>query len=185
MDVLIFWDQRSPPGLQLPVARTISHILPVNTEVVENPVVIRGYERDRNQHNARKILDGIQNIYTRQHGTDRMILLVVPFDLFIPGSDFVFGIARPRIQFGIVSTARLHNGFYGREHSDDDVIDRIAKEGAHEIGHLLGLEHCENPECVMFCPQTLDDLDRKKKMLCATCAGHLETLLAGDAVDLP
>jgi archaemetzincin len=48
-------------------------------------------------------------------------------------------------------------------------MDRIVKEGAHEIGHLLGLGHCENRECVMFRPNTLDELDRKKKQLCPIC----------------
>ena len=54
------------------------------------------------------------------------------------------------------------------------IIDRIAKEGAHEIGHLLGLPHCSDRECVMFKPDTLDELDRKKKVLCKICSERLE-----------
>ena len=70
---------------------------------------------------------------------------------------------------GVVSTARLGNAYYGKQDCDDDFIDRTAKEGAHEIGHLLGLPHCEDKECVMFRPDTLDELDRKKKALCPAC----------------
>jgi archaemetzincin len=76
-----------------------------------------------------------------------------------------------------VSTSRLGNEYYGRQGSDDDYIDRIAKEGAHEIGHLLGLPHCSDRECVMFRPDTLDELDRKKKVLCPSCREQLDTLV--------
>jgi archaemetzincin len=81
----------------------------------------------------------------------------------------VFGLARESIGAAVVSTARLSNEYYDRPGDDDDLIDRITKEGAHEILHLLGLGHCTNPECVMFKPDTLDELDRKKKMLCPAC----------------
>jgi archaemetzincin len=74
----------------------------------------------------------------------------------------------------VVSTARLQNHFYGRTPCDDDLVDRVAKEGAHEIGHLLGLEHCPERECVMYAPRSLDELDRKRKMLCRACAARLD-----------
>jgi archaemetzincin len=37
----------------------------------------------------------------------------------------------------------------------------------------MGLAHCDDPECIMFYPQTLDELDRKKKMLCPKCRESL------------
>ena len=78
---------------------------------------------------------------------------------------------------GVVSTARLNNEYYGRRGSDDDFIDRIVKEGSHEIGHMLGLPHCTVPECIMFRPDTLDELYRKKKVLCPDCRELLERYL--------
>jgi archaemetzincin len=102
------------------------------------------------------------------------MLLVVPDDLFTPREEYVFGLARPQHGTAVVSTARLHNRFYGRAASEDDLIDRIAKEGAHEIGHLLGLEHCNEHECVMYAPRSLDELDRKRKMCCPVCVERLE-----------
>jgi archaemetzincin len=89
----------------------------------------------------------------------------------------VFGLAREAAGAAVISTARLGNEYYGRDGNDDDLIDRITKEGAHEVGHLFGLEHCRNRECIMFRPDTLDELDRKKKMLCQTCREHLEAHL--------
>ncbi|NYT04999.1 MAG: archaemetzincin family Zn-dependent metalloprotease [Methanomicrobiales archaeon] len=183
MGVIIFWDRQAPEGIQLPVARIISQILDIPVDVRENPVMIRGFDRQRNQHNARAILDDMQDKYTRVNGMADSLLLVIPGDLYLPGGDFVFGLARQGINAAVVSTARLANGWYGREHRDDDIIDRVAKEGAHEIGHLIGLDHCDNPECIMFLPETLDDLDRKKKMLCPQCRKLLESFCGQEPVE--
>ncbi|KUG19677.1 hypothetical protein ASZ90_010594 [hydrocarbon metagenome] len=144
-------------------------ILDIPVDLAESPILIDGYDRGRNQHDARTILDRLQNTFIRRYEIRDPVLLVVPRDLYVNGCDFVFGLARPSGGAAVVSTARFENAYYGRMESDDDLIDRTAKEGAHEIGHLLGLDHCESVECVMFRPSTLAELDRKKKMLCPAC----------------
>ena len=136
--------------------------------MTENPVRIMGYVTARKQVDAQALLDSIQ-AYKHRHGIPEPVLLVVHQDLFRNGNSFVFGLARESVGAGVVSTSRLGNEYYGLPGNDDDYIDRIAKEGAHEIGHLLGLPHCNDRECVMFRPDTLDELDRKKKVLCPTC----------------
>ena len=108
----------------------------------------------------------------------------MPDDLYAPGEEYVFGLARPERGTAVVSTARLHNHFYGRVPCDDDLMDRVAKEGAHEVGHLLGLEHCAERECVMYAPRSLDELDRKRKMVCPACAALLRGG-AGESAALP
>ena len=168
MRVHIFWDSLSPAGFQLPVSRLIDAILRVKTVVVENNVRIMGYVVERRQVDAQALLDSVQ-AYKHRHEITDPVLLVVHQDLFRNGNSFVFGLARESVGAGVVSTARLGNAYYGRQECDDDLIDRIAKEGAHEIGHLLGLPHCADGECVMFRPDTLDELHRKKKILCPVC----------------
>jgi archaemetzincin len=176
MHIHIFWDSQSPSGYQVPVKRLISSILGVETTVTDNPVRIMGYVTARRQVDAQALLDSIQT-YKHLHQISDPVLLVVHQDLFRNGNSFVFGLARESVGAGVVSTSRLGNEYYGRLGNDDDYIDRIAKEGAHEIGHLLGLPHCSNPECVMFRPDTLDELDRKKKVLCPSCREQLDALL--------
>jgi archaemetzincin len=177
MHVHIFWDSLSPAGLQMPVSRMISSVLGVPSTVSENHVRMMGYVVSRKQIDAKALLDSVQ-MYKHRHGIEEPVLLVVHQDLFRDGNSFVFGLAREQVGAAVVSTARLSNEYYDRQNSDDDLVDRITKEGAHEIGHLLGLGHCENRECVMFKPDTLDELDRKKKMLCPICRDRLTVNLA-------
>lgn len=176
MRLHIFWDQLSPEGLQLPVERMISAVTGLPAVVVENPVRIMGFVNARKQIDAQVQLDHLE-VYKHQHRISDPILLVVSQDLFNPGHSSLFGLARESTGVAVISTARLANEYYGLDSNDDDLIDRLVKEGAHEVGHLLGLSHCQNRECIMFCPDTLDELNGKKKVFCEACRQQIEQRL--------
>ena len=175
MHLNIFWDSLAPEGFQVPVARNISALTGIQTTVTENCVRMMGYAGEKKQVDAAVLLDTI-TAYKRRHDIRDPILLVVSQDLFIPRHSFVFGLARESEGVAVVSSARLSNGYYGKADSDDDLIDRLSKEGAHETGHLFGLSHCSNPECIMFKPDTLAELDGKKKMFCPGCRENLASV---------
>ena len=146
----------------------ISAVTGLHALVVANPVRIMGFVNARKQIDAQAELDHPE-VYKHQHRMSDPILLVVSQDLFNCGHCALFGLARESTGIAVVSTARLANEYYGLDACDDDLIDRIVKEGAHEVGHLMGLVHCPDRECIMFCPDTLDELNGKKKSFCDAC----------------
>ncbi len=178
MDLLIFWDSGAPEGLGLPVSRLISDLFFFPASVGANPVVINGYVGSRRQTDARTVLDSLQ-IFRQRQGIPGPVLLVCGNDIFSEGVASLFGLSRPSTRVAVVSTARLDNRFYGLSENEDELIDRIVKESAHEIGHLLGLDHCPDPACIMYQPLTLDDLDRKVRAFCEGCRDRLNGAITG------
>jgi archaemetzincin len=152
----------------------LSSVLGMPVEMAEHRFLLNGFDPSRNQYDAQKILSRIQ-LFKRQHGISEPVLLVVSQDLCMPRQDFVFGLARESVGAAVVSMARLHNRFYGREDDDGDLVGRLVREGAHEVGHLFGLEHCASKECVMYPPATLGELDRKKVAFCGPCRARLSS----------
>ncbi|HJJ42166.1 MAG TPA: peptidase M54 [Methanocorpusculum sp.] len=193
MGIHLFWDSRVPIGLSKPVSEELSAVLETPISRIDNGIFpLEGFDAVRNQCDAVKMLTKLDIFRTRRPDLfkpedmdaqffDRFshihekVLLVTPVDLFEPLADFVFGLAYPKLGTAVVSPYRLSNEYYGRHPDDSDLIDRIVKEGAHEIGHLYGLKHCSNESCIMYCPRNLYDLDRKKKYFCGKCRLQLSS----------
>jgi archaemetzincin len=161
----------------------ISDLVRIPVKVCHNPLILNGYDGARRQTDARAVLDTI-DIFKQRRRITTPLLLVCGTDLFAEGYASLFGLARPSSGSAVISTARLENAFYGKEHNDEDTTNRAVKEGAHEVGHLLGLDHCRNTECIMHNPLTLDDLDRKRRVFCTRCQTLLESGSAGNVDEL-
>lgn len=175
MNIKIFWDPQALAGLlglELPISRTVEMILGIPVKPLDDGIFISGYDSRRRQFDAQRILNKLQ-LYKRKRRISTPLLLVTARDLFVKGSDFVFGLARESSGVAVVSSERLRNEYYAREPDDDLLVSRIAIEIAHEVGHILGLAHCDDSQCIMFPPETLDQLDGKKRAFCSSCQEQL------------
>jgi archaemetzincin len=168
MDIKIFWDRDAPSGLEIPLEKMISQILDISVQVLSSPLLYNGFTSSRQQFDATSILS-CMDIYKRRNGMHAPLLLVVNDDIFKPSFRYVYGLARPATGTAVVSTARLVNQFWDLPEDENALIHRLITESAHELGHLLGLDHCSDTRCVMSNPRCLDDLDRKKPWICDAC----------------
>ncbi|MFN4046175.1 MAG: archaemetzincin family Zn-dependent metalloprotease [Acidilobaceae archaeon] len=101
---------------------------------------------------------------------ERVVVGVIAGDGYVSGLNFVFGLAMPDLGVASVYAERL---------SDSDVsrfLSRLLKEVMHELGHLLGLNHCANPKCVMSLSNSVADVDFKDAWFCPACRVKLEGL---------
>jgi len=100
------------------------------------------------------------------------VLGITDQDLFIPILTYVFGEAQLGGEAAVVSMARLGGGEGdGRKL----LVERLAKEAVHEVGHAFGLVHCGHAHCVMSRSPAVREVDEKAG-LCADCRAHLEEL---------
>jgi archaemetzincin len=123
------------------------------------------YDSLREQYNSSIILSWISKYAMRQQAN--RILGITDYDLYVPGLNFVFGQAQHPGKAAIISLHRLKPEFYGHPSNIKLFEDRAVKEAIHEVGHTLGLEHCQNSACVMYFSNSILDTDRKNSAPCS------------------
>lgn len=130
------------------------------------------YNASREQYNSSVLLSKLRPLLT-DSGVDRL-LGVTEADLYVPSMNFVFGEAHNLWGVAVISIHRLRPEFYGQTPDKRLFLERCAKEAIHEIGHTLGLGHCNDTSCVMFFSNSIWDTDRKGLGFCEKC--HSEAL---------
>jgi archaemetzincin len=126
------------------------------------------YDVNRGQYDAIKIIQEFE----KENSPHTLILTTV--DLFIPIFTFVFGLAKLNGSTGIVSTRRLENRYYGLPDDPQLLQERLLKEIIHEFGHLAGLRHCPQFDCVMASSTSADEIDIKSAYYCEACRSRFE-----------
>ena len=109
-----------------------------------------------------------------------MILALTNLPIYSSKDDnilFLFGETHLNHKCCLVSSLRLKEEFYKRQKDQTLFEQRIIKEVAHEIGHLLlGYEHCNNNSCVMRFSENVEEIDQKSNDLCNKCKTKLNEL---------
>ncbi|MHC1611491.1 MAG: zinc-dependent metalloprotease family protein [Candidatus Methanospirareceae archaeon] len=161
----IFYDKKSEAVVP-PVKEALRDIFGVETGEelhLDAAEVKDAYNEKRMQYNASKLLIYLNKSTAEARSAD-LRLWIISDDLYVPGMNFVFGVADPG-KAAVLSTHRL------------DSLDLIKKEAIHEIGHVLGLQHCTN-DCVMQFSNSLYEAKAKPATLCERCQSllHLQGL---------
>lgn len=145
--------------------KNINEIIEVLTDFFDNYLKIQNsgilnlpnnaYDSNISQYDAEILLKILVENKLHSFG-----LWIISEDIFTSKLNFVFGLAR-YYDCAVVSIYRLHSQ------------QMIIKECVHEIGHVLGLSHCEN-KCVMQFSNSLWKAKRKPDIFCEKCKKILE-----------
>jgi len=149
------------------IASFLHDIFSAEVEIVDHyielPIDI--FDKKRMQYLADAV---VYHLY-RYKNIASIAIVLVEYDAYIKGLNFVFGLAIPHLKSAAVFLPRLaittqHKIF----------IERTKKEVLHELGHILGLKHCSNIGCVMNFSNSVFEVDKKTMKFCPKCAKTLE-----------
>jgi archaemetzincin len=147
---------------------SLPEIVHASCRVMEVDVALEPfYSADRKQYQSTEILRQLLPFAAEK---DHHVLGVMDEDIYIPILTFVFGEAQLGGKCALMSGHRLHQEFYGLPEDETLYLNRCEKEAVHELGHTLGLKHCENFECVMRYSNSVADIDVKRNIFCPSCS---------------
>ncbi|CAM4134192.1 non-proteolytic archaemetzincin-like protein [Corallococcus exiguus] len=162
----------SPPSaivnaLQEPLTTHLGVSSVVSRMALSSPAY--AFNKDRSQYHCNAIMRRLGTVL--DEAPQELVMGVTDADLFEPDSPFVFGQADRESKVAVMSLYRLRQGAEG-----ETLRRRVQVEAVHQAGHLIGLSYCEDSRCVMFLPQSPQDIDRKSLGPCNVCRNELNRL---------
>lgn len=144
----------------------------VSNDVIPESAQRIGYENNQ-QFLAGYILD---NVLKKDKPLNRIALMgLTEVDLYPkPEWNFVFGLASYRDRVGVSSIYRLQDGKLTADNFNL-CLSRLLKISSHEIGHMFGLRHCIDADCVMNGTNSMSETDKNSIRLCSVCQKKLNS----------
>ncbi|MCD6216000.1 MAG: hypothetical protein J7J92_02925 [Candidatus Aenigmarchaeota archaeon] len=142
--------------------------LNIDLKIMEQISIPESFNRFRRQHSVERIFDSLDPKKYKN------AILLTKEDIYDRNTGYVFHageIGGP----GIVSYFRLRPSFYREKINFDLLIIRIKKEIIHVIGHIIGLEECQEP-CVMGRSSSIGSIDKKSEHFCKNCKIKMSTM---------
>ncbi|TPG41831.1 Zn-dependent protease [Flavobacterium pectinovorum] len=150
-------------------------------EPISNDVVPNSARRMMYSHE--QLLAGylLNDVLKEEEHLNRIALMgLSELDLYPkPEWNYVFGLASYRDKVGVSSIYRLQDGELTSENFNL-CLSRLLKISSHEIGHMFGLHHCTNANCVMNGTNSMEETDRHSIRLCSVCQRKLNSCIAYD-----
>lgn len=123
----------------------------------------------KKQRNAECFLNFLEKVVFNSEYD--FVLGITSKDIYEKDYLAVYGVSAIEKKSAVVSFFRL------KDKDKKLFFSRVLKESIHELGHLFGLEHCNNMECVMRCSEGIGDCDFKSEKFCYVCGKELEMCL--------
>ena len=125
---------------------------------------------DREQVDAEALLKHLEEV---RIAPGNILVGMTLRDLGIRIFTFVFGQARHKGSAALVSLARLKPEFYGLAPDSDLTLRRAVTEILHELGHIAGLTHCIDFNCLMHFATDVQSIDLRGTSYCSACRAEL------------
>jgi archaemetzincin len=125
------------------------------------------FDKQRNQWDSFKLLEWLLKKFKPNNKTK--ILALFDVDAYSSAFEFVFGEAYYQGRIAAVYLPRLRQEFYGLKPNYSLFYKRLVKESVHELGHVFGIIHCKNSQCVMHFSISLHYVDTKESSFCEAC----------------
>lgn len=122
-------------------------------------------DAERGQFTSNALIDFLAE---RPAAAEDWSLGITEADLFAEDRTFVFGEATLGGCCAVISLARIQPLPDAGE-GPEDLRRRAYREAVHELGHVGGLNHCEEYVCVMAPAAGVADVDRAGAAFCGTC----------------
>lgn len=153
-------------------------ILPVVPNSIFPKAVKRIFKGGQEQVLAGYVLD---SVLIKSKPKDAVVLMgITERDLFPkPEWNYVFGFASYENAVGVTSIYRFTNGLL-TDSNFNESLTRLIKISSHEIGHMFGISHCLNANCVMNGTNTLPETDFHYARACSLCQRKLNSSIPYD-----